>query len=221
MEYGQFFLPPKELGIEGNRYDRPPEMVKKYFEWYIKEIPNRMKIFQEYLDSNNANVVLDYSEESLSKLWSYMVDITEYREIREDELKEYYPEGFYTDEERQELKKEAKTITTKTQLIALDVGAYFGEVLIRNNPTLRWDYFTKPNNHMDANTPVIVMFTDATMDPTNIVRNCLWRNNKNRLMEVYYIWKKKVLTTEYSEYGVKYTIEAKGKDRVFKIHKKK
>ena len=221
MEYGQFFLPPKELGAEVDRYDRTPEMVKNIFEWYIKEIPNRMKIFQEYLDSNNANVVLDYSEESLSKLWSYMVDITEYREIREDELKEYYPEKFYTDEERQELKKEAKTITTKTQLVALDVGAYFGEVLIRNNPTLRWDYFTKPKKFMDAKHPVIVMFTDATMDPTNIVRNCLWRNNKNELTKTYYLWKEKVLTTEYSKYVVEYTIEAKGKDRVFKIHKKK
>ena len=150
-----------------------------------------------------------------------MVDITEYREMTKEELKRRYPEKFYTDEERKELKKEAKTIITKTKLIALDVGAYFGEVLIRNNPTLRWDYFTKPNNYMDAKTPVIVMFTDATMDPTNIVLNALKRNNKNELTKTYYLWKEKVLTTEYSEYGVKYTIEAKGKDRVFKIHKKK
>ena len=65
------------------------------------------------------------------------------------------------------------------------------------------------------------MFIDATMDPTNIVLNCLNDNDKNILTKIYYIWKEKVLTTEYSEYGVKYTIEAKGKDRVFKIHKKK
>ena len=56
-----------------------PKQAKEYFEWFQSQIPERINILSEAIHEYDKNIVLDYSEESLIKVWSWFVDLIEVR----------------------------------------------------------------------------------------------------------------------------------------------
>ena len=78
--------------------------------------------------------------------------------------------------------------------LIFDVGDYFAEVIVRNNPSIHWGFFTKPKDRAGVNCPILLGFKyDKDFDPSVIVSNCaypsegIWNNKK--LYEVYNHWK--------------------------------
>jgi len=116
--------------------------ARKYYLWFLEQIDKRIQYLQEYLKENNVNCDLDYSEESLNKLWIWYRGCRRYIKRSEDELekaKKYYPEKF------EKYIPKYKLSNTSAE-IAMDIGIYFGETFIHNYKQLKWEYVKTRKN---------------------------------------------------------------------------
>lgn len=185
--------PPKELQNFGEFKDLTVEQAKLHFEWYIGEIPKRMKLLQQYVNIFNNDLELDYSPESLLEVWKIFIDKIELRNKTDKEVESElskHPKHLH-----KELLKNNKTFTTETLIVAMDIAIYFAEVIVRNNENINWGYFTEPLDMMDVNEPVLLGFKfDKIMNPRVIIYNSLPCDdaiyNFVRLSELYTVWQK-------------------------------
>ena len=65
--------------------------------------------------------------------------------------------------------------TVGTADLATKLGIYVGEVFIRNDSDLYWDYVKKPKKDNSFNEPVVYGFTPPNMKPyyLNVLRMCM------------------------------------------------
>ena len=169
---------------------RPLE-AKKYFEWYVGEITNRIAVLSETFKNEN-NLNLDYSIDSLIDLWEWYETKITYRSLGEAEYKELldkYPAWMYEYISKTDLSYE-------TLAYGMDIAIYFAEVIIRNNTDrVRWGYFTKPKNRASVNEPVLLGFKyDKDLNPRLIIINCARKSERDRstmrLYDMYNVWMK-------------------------------
>lgn len=75
--------------------------------------------------------------------------------------------------------------------LVLDIADYFAEVVIKNDPSIHWGYFTKPRNRVSVNRPVLRGFK-FDMDPRLIVSNCAYPSEESwepkTLYNIYHNW---------------------------------
>jgi hypothetical protein len=84
-------------------------------------------------------------------------------------------------------------LTEETFSLAMDVGMYFGEVVLKNMPGTRWDQILKDRRDMDYGQVVIMGFGRVPMNPVNLVVAIAYgvrqgRFSGGRLRELYEIW---------------------------------
>ncbi len=176
MEYNYMVSP-----FSFDSFDNINKMqAQEYFQWYISQSEIRIDLLGMFINENHMELVsLDYSPCSLIPLWKWF----------EDEIlfgKQGVSGEWENDNHNIELPNEVLKII-------LDISFYFAEVVLHNNPSIVWGYFTKPKNRMSVNKPVLVGFkADMDLDPRLIVRNCAYRSidNKNsqNLYNIYTNW---------------------------------
>lgn len=192
MDY-LFMQPPIEI--------RPfTDMTKKeaqdHFAWYIKEIPSRMKLLQNTFSemSGIAKEELDYSPESLIKLWQWYVNNVEIEE-KSEEIKnnerEQYPQWIQAN-------LSDKKISIGWMAVAMDIAIYFSECFIKEHSAIEWSFVSKPKNLAYINKPVLVGFKGGLdLDSTNVVRVLTSKivdgeKESNALLKIYKNWSGKV-----------------------------
>lgn len=148
--------------------DMNKKEAQEHFEWYISEAPRRIKQLKDFVDKFDLDkrVEFDYSPQSLVDLWSWYVKNVEILDKSETELaneiKSINPL----------IKNHIRNnkISTMWLAIALDIGIYLAECMIRNNENLKWDVLFKPKSLMCVNKPVIIGFqNDLQMDTSNLI----------------------------------------------------
>ena len=172
------------------------KQVGQYFQWFMVEKDKRLYQLEQYINKNNpAKVILDKSPESLIPLWERFEDQIEWEEKTEDELKAELigrPEWM-----QRHIIAETKTFTTLTLTIVMDISIYFGETMIRNNPTVYWGFKSSPKKLDGVNRPILLGFKgDINVFPFTLVRVCARKStrskNKNQLYNLYNTWCKNV-----------------------------
>lgn len=145
------------------------KQADEYFRWYVSQSETRIDLLKMFIDENHSGGVnFDYSPNSLVPLWKWF----------EDEIL-FNGQGFGSESENDFSGGVLKIIT--------DISFYFAEVFIKNTPTIKWGYFTKPKNRMSVNKPVLVGFkADMILDPRLVVRNCAYRSADNKNSEILY-----------------------------------
>lgn len=148
------------------------KQADEYFRWYISQSGIRIDLLRAFINENHpGRFDPDNSPDSLVPLWKWFED-----EILFDGQNPCNAE-----------------LPGETLKIITDISFYFAEVVLYNNPGIKWGYFTRPKNRMSVNKPVLVGFkTDMDLDPRLVVRNCAYRSldNKNseNLYNIYKNW---------------------------------
>ena len=139
------------------------EEAQAFFDWYIKNIPERINYLSDF-----SGINLDYSEDSLKHIWKWFLKnaIIEktpkpvIKQLRKDLNK--FPKSFID----YVINEEKTRFSLESCGIINDIGMYLGEVFIRNCVGIRWGYHTQDyNKDSFINTPELQGFEDKDYSP--------------------------------------------------------
>lgn len=123
-QYNSLIIP-DELYIEDFK-NAKVEDAFQFTEWYFAQTKDRINVLKDYISQNNSNLILDYTDESLVKLWIWFEDNLEMVKKSNEEIeyeKEQIPQAFwsYIQNDR---------ISHLMIEIAIDISYYFVDMLI-------------------------------------------------------------------------------------------
>jgi hypothetical protein len=84
-------------------------------------------------------------------------------------------------------------LTNKSFSLAMDIGMYFAQVILKNLPGTRWDQPLRNKRDADYGQPVIMGFGTVPLNPVSIAVTTAYaisRHKAARLRELYDIWAK-------------------------------
>jgi len=84
-------------------------------------------------------------------------------------------------------------LTDRTFSLAIDIGMYFGRVVLKNLPGTRWDQSLKNRKFADYGQPVIVGFGAVPLNPVRVIVMTAYgisRDEPARLRALYETWAK-------------------------------
>ena len=173
--------------------EMPKEALKRYFQWFLKVIPERIgELSGEVQRSPRFDSWRsDYAPDSLGVLGYWFADQVETRPRTEQEIREIKNRGPYV------VEVGANELTNRTFSLAIDVGMYFGEVLLRNYPSLRWRQYLDDKAYADYGQPVIVEFLCGPLNPVRISISFAYgvarkQRTGERLREIHDYWIKQL-----------------------------
>ena len=143
--------------------------AKIYYEWFLKEIPERTRILTTYVNhfSGYESWTPDHNPSSLTSLGAWFGQQVEIRLLTEDEERiaqecSTHPE-FGTPEYR---------LTGMTLSLVMDVSIYVSQVLLKNKQNIYWQLSVKGGRtDIDYNQPVLEGFiSPAPFNPFHAVR---------------------------------------------------
>lgn len=185
----QLISPPCPLNFVG--LSKPD--LRKYNEWFVAEIPNRIAILESCVKASTGyeSWITDFSPASLVMLGDWFASQVKIRDRTRTEL-----HGieiclkFPIDDRNEEL-------TDETVSKAIDVGMYFGMVLLKKHPSLHWGFTTESKRFADYGQPVIIGFGAAILNPVRIAVTLAYGvvtgiQSGLRLGQVYKFWSEKV-----------------------------
>ena len=82
-------------------------------------------------------------------------------------------------------------LTNRTFSLAMDIGMYFGQVILKNLPGTRWDQPLKNKKLAEYGQPVIMGFGPVPLSPVNVMvmtAYAISRQKPARLRELYDTW---------------------------------
>ncbi len=185
------------------------EMSKKeldeYFNWYIDQIPERIRILEKLvkLTPGYENWKANYLPDSLDKLGEWFDSQIETR-IRTDAEIEEKQVGLSWPLNQIEIQK--WDLTDKTFSLAIDIGMYVSQVLLKNISSLEWQHTTKGSKRwVDYGQPVLTHTGCLVFNPVRqliVLAYGLVKHTRksNFLREIFEIEKKCV--DEYVTKGI-------------------
>lgn len=186
MEY-TYFVPP----FENKRFlEMNKKEALKFYEWYINEIPNRLKIFGELLVEKNVVSSLSFSPSILIPIWTWYEKEIGLRTLSDSQYQKKlssYPEWMHDFVSNKEL-------SFNTLNIGMDLAAFFAELFIQENKgKIKWGIITGRKRFADGNQPVLVGFKNGiVMNPRNLIEVMTLRSLKEkketRLYDIFYTW---------------------------------
>lgn len=146
----------------------------------MAEKDKRIIQLEQYINkSNTKKVVLDKSPESLIPLWEWFEKRIEFEERSEEEMADLIngkPEWM-----QEIILQNTKKMTLLTMALTDDIASYFGETIIKNNPTIRWGYLLRPLKLDGVKQPILLGFiNDVSMNPREILHVCVLRCSRHR-----------------------------------------
>lgn len=136
--------------------------TETYFKWYMDQLCNRIKYLQDY-----SNTVLNFSVDSLVDIWGWFLKVAEIEKtpkIKMNEVKRQL-KGQPKEIVEAVLKEQSEQFSLQTEYIIRDIAMYFGEVYVKNNPSISWGYHTDVKADSFANMPLLIGFEDRDFDP--------------------------------------------------------
>jgi hypothetical protein len=133
--------------------DMTKKEAQSHFDWYVGEIPTRIELLINAYSATSGmgKEDLDYSPESLIKLWHWYINNANIEE-KPEEVKSFeraqYPEWIQKDLSN-------KKISIGWMSIAMDIAIYFSECFIKEYGTVRWGFVSKPKSLAYINKPVL------------------------------------------------------------------
>lgn len=179
-----------------------PREAEEFFKWYKSRLGTRIEYLRNY-----SGVDLNYSVDSLIDIWTWFLEIAEIEKTPVIKMKELRRELRGQPKEIAEavLNEQSRQFSLETEHIIRDIAMYFGEVCVRNNPSISWGYHTDKKKDSFANMPLLVGFEDrdftppfkAHFDPTFMIRGTAYAlfdgdQKPDDLVELYDKWQRLV-----------------------------
>jgi len=176
--------------------DMTKKEAQSHFDWYIREIPNRIAMLKNAysITSKIDKEDIDYSSESLIKLWQWYINNVDVEEKSEED-KNLERERYHESIPKNLCNKK---ISIGWMSIAMDIAIYFSECFIKEHDTIRWSFVSKPKSLAYINKPILVGFKNGLdLDSTNIVRVLTSKiidgeKDSNALFMIYKKWSENV-----------------------------
>lgn len=136
------------------------EMSKKelrdYFRWFLDVTPERINELASAVKSSPGfeDWEPDYTPTSLNALGSWFAVQIQTRPRTHEEIEEIAAQSPFP--------RSGQELTNRTISLAMDIGMYLSEVLLRNNPSLRWDQLFGSKRFIEYGQPVLVGFVHDT-----------------------------------------------------------
>ena len=179
-----FVNPPSSLDFTNMA---KPE-IKEYYRWVLENIPTRVCLLEEFINTyyGYENWKADYSIDSLNLLRKWFNFQVEFREMTEQEIAQIKSTLLF------EISFDTELPTNRALSIAYDIGMYYGNLLIKNNPTLNWNIYFGSKKSVDYGHPQIFGFGKITFNPIRMLNTQLYilkdEPNDNCLIDLYNIW---------------------------------
>lgn len=173
----------------------PKFELRRYFDWFVGTIPERIaELTKEVREiSEFKDWEPDFSPSSLDALGLWFAKQVGTRERTEAELQKIRDQGpQFGIESKSEL-------TNRTFSLAMDIGMYFGQLMLTNHPSLRWDQRNSNKRFAHYGQPVLVGFEGGVpLNPVHIAVTLAYglakkRKSGQRLRELYEHWSTSVV----------------------------
>ena len=147
------------------------EMSRKelidYFRWFLQILPERAQELTNVVKSTTGfseDWNPDYMPRSLDTLGRWFATQVQTRPRTEEETAEFEARSQYP------IDRPQWELTDRTFSMAMDVGMYLAQTLLRNHPSLKWDQPFGSKKFIDYGQPVIVGFKgNVPLNPVHIV----------------------------------------------------
>ena len=165
--------------------------AKRYFDWFIGIIPERIAMLRRAVIEDGIGDILDFTPESLVPLWRWYLTEVEIEELSQEEYESRLasvPEYIREHVDKYE-------IAHGYRLIAWDISIYFAECMLKACPKLSWGIVFKPKNYVSVNRPILVGFEhDQDLDTHEIVEIQMQRileddTDEGKLLHFFNIWR--------------------------------
>ena len=145
-------------------WEMPKKELKDYNRWFHDVLPRRIDELTLAVTSSPGfeDWSPNYAPDSLQSLGNWFATQVKTRQHTPDEMSKIPPHvrEWVTEGE----------LTDRTISLAMDIAMYLGQVLLRNNPSLKWDQILKSRKFIDYGQPVVVGFADKIpLNPVRIV----------------------------------------------------
>src|SRR5262249_31375299 len=150
--------------------------LMEYFRWFIDIVPERIHELETTLSESKPfdSWRPDYFPDSLQMLGDWLATQVKTRSRTSEELQHIAARAAFPIEVARE------ELTDRTFSLAMDIGMYFGQVLLKNHESLEWDLPLGDKEFVDYGQPVIVGFGDLSLNPVRIVITLAYGIASNR-----------------------------------------
>jgi hypothetical protein len=169
------------------------EELRRYFQWFMKVTPQRVNELSEIVNQTPGFEAWqpDHSSASLDKLGDWFAGQVETRNRTKEEVQAIesrldFPMDIPGDE-----------LTNRTFSLAMDIGIYFSQVLLKNYPSLKWEQPLRNKKFIDYGQPVLVEFGPGPFNPVRMVVTFAYglvskKKTGEGLRNIYNIWTKQI-----------------------------
>lgn len=164
-----------------------PEL-RDYYRWFLEVIPSRVDELAGAVKRTPGfeSWAADFTPSSLEALGNWYAMQVETRPRTGDEIEELAAKLPFPVSSRE--------LTNRTISLAMDIGMYLSQVLLRNSPPLKWDQLFGGKTYIDYGQPVLTGFLDKIpRNPVGAITTLAYcfidktRTGK-RLREIYDTW---------------------------------
>ena len=171
--------------------EMPKAELKAYYAWFMEGLPDRIAGLEAAVRCTTGyeTWTADFSPESLGPLGEWFVTQVEVRpktsqELEEQRAKLTFPVDIPTEQ-----------LTNRTFSLAMDIGMYFSQVILKNLAGTRWEQPLRNANFADYGQPVVVGSGSVPLNAVSVVTTVAYgiaskERNGRRLRELYDIWVK-------------------------------
>ena len=169
--------------------EMPSEELKRYRAWFHEITPKRIAELAKAVNGTTGFEEWEADEllDSLDGLGEWFATQVTTRRRTDEETDEIKLDLLYPIEVPDE------ELSNRTFSLAVDIGMYFGRVVLRNVPGTRWEQPMENKNFADYGQPVIVGRGTVPLNPIRVLVTTAYRISSRRpaqLRELYEVWSK-------------------------------
>ena len=171
--------------------EMPKAELKGYNEWFMKVLPERVAALEAEVrrSTSHGTWVADCSAESLEGLGEWFAGQVETRAKTSDEIEAVKSKLRFP------IEVPGEQLTNRTFSLAMDIGMYFGQTVLKNLDGTTWDQPLRNEKFADYGQPVIMGFGSVPLNPVRIIVMLAYgiaskKQGGRRLRELYDTWAK-------------------------------
>jgi len=173
--------------------DMPKKELERYSRWFMDVLPQRVNELAPAVKQTPgfANWQPDCTPASLDTLGEWFAGQVESRSRTQEELLSIQHRLVFP------MDIPGEELTNRTFSLAMDIGMYFSQVLLKNYPSLKWEQPLGNKKFADYGQPLLNGFGSVSLNPVRIAVTLAYglaSKNKTgkRLREVYDYWAQRV-----------------------------
>lgn len=171
----------------------PKDELRAYYRWFLEHTPERVAELRKAVNETAGyeSWRADGTPASLDVLGTWFVAEVETRDRTEKELDEIKADLPYP------IAVSPSELTNRTFSLAMDIGMYLSQVLMKNVPGLRWEHPLGSPKFVDYGQPVVRGSGRVPLNPVALMVTLAYgiarkKQIGQRLRELYDIWSHKL-----------------------------